>query len=133
MRPASLDHLVFLPANLSRLVIDPYREACKIGWRLGERLALDIPFFVVGFDTASEELQVAVDSGMVAAGAAYLGATHPGPSAPWLQLCEPGLDAPSPRRGRGGVSGGRALAPDADCPRADRAAPRPSPRLTPRS
>ena len=26
------DDLVFLPANLSRLVIDPYREACKIGW-----------------------------------------------------------------------------------------------------
>ena len=34
-RPACLDDLVFLPANLSRLVIDPYREACKIGWRLG--------------------------------------------------------------------------------------------------
>ena len=29
-RPPSLDDLVFLPANLSRLVIDPYREACKI-------------------------------------------------------------------------------------------------------
>ena len=47
-RPACLDDLVFLPANLSRLVIDPYREACKIGWRLGERLDLDIPFFVAG-------------------------------------------------------------------------------------
>ena len=47
-RPACLDDLVFLPANLSRLVIDPYREACRIGWRLGERLALDIPFFVAG-------------------------------------------------------------------------------------
>ena len=53
-RPACLDDLVFLPANLSRLVIDPYREACKIGWRLGERLDLDIPFFVAGFDAASE-------------------------------------------------------------------------------
>ena len=87
--------LVFLPANLSRLVIDPYREACKIGWRLGERLDLDVPFFVAGFDTASEELKVAVDRGVVAAGAAYLGATRPGPDAPWLQLCEPGRDAPS--------------------------------------
>ena len=94
-RPACLDDLVFLPANLSRLVIDPYREACKIGWRLGERLDLDIPFFVAGFDTASEELKVAVDRGVVAAGAAYLGATRPGPNAPWLQLCEPGRDAPS--------------------------------------
>ena len=27
-----------------------------------------------------------------------LGATRPGPSAPWLQLCEPGRDAPSPAR-----------------------------------
>ena len=94
-RPACLDDLVFLPANLSRLVIDPYREACKIGWRLGERLDLDIPFFVAGFDAASEELKVAVDRGVVAAGAAYLGATRPGPNAPWLQLCEPGRDAPS--------------------------------------
>ena len=95
-RPACLDDLVFLPANLSRLVIDPYREACKIGWRLGERLDLDIPFFVAGFDAASEELKVAVDGGVVAAGGAYLGATRPGPNAPWLQLCEPGRDSPSP-------------------------------------
>ena len=49
-RPACLDDLVFLPANLSRLVIDPYHEACKIGWRLGERLDLAIPFFVGGFE-----------------------------------------------------------------------------------
>ena len=94
-RPACLDDLVFLPANLSRLVIDPYREACKIGWRLGERLDLDIPFFVAGFDAASEELKVPIDRGVAAVGAAYLGATRPGPNAPWLQLCEPGRDAPS--------------------------------------
>ena len=94
-RPACLDDLVFLPANLSRLVIDPYREACKIGWRLGERLDLDIPFFVAGFDAASEELKVPIDRGVAAAGAAYLGATRPDPNAPWLQLCEPGRDAPS--------------------------------------
>ena len=94
-RPACLDDLVFLPANLSRLVIDPYREACKIGWRLGGGLDLDIPFFVAGFDAASEELKVAVDRGVVAAGAAYLGATRPGPNAPWLQVCDPGRDAPS--------------------------------------
>ena len=74
-RPACLDDLVFLPANLSRLVIDPYREACKISWRLGERLDLDIPFFVAGFDEANEELKVAVDRGAAAAGA--LGAEWP--------------------------------------------------------
>ena len=62
---------------------------------MGERLALDLPFFVAGFDEASEELKVAVDRGVAAAGAAYLGATRPGPDAPWLQLCEPGRDAPS--------------------------------------
>ena len=73
MCPACLDGLVFLPANLSRLVIDPYREACRIGWRLSERLALDIPFFVAGFDTGSEELKVAFDGGVAAAGAGYLG------------------------------------------------------------
>ena len=29
-RPPTLDDLVFLPANPSRLVIDPYREACRM-------------------------------------------------------------------------------------------------------
>ena len=61
----------------------------------GERLDLDIPFFVAGYDAASEELKVVVDRGVAAVGAAYLGATRPGPNAPWLQLCEPGRDAPS--------------------------------------
>ena len=31
-RPAQFDDLVFLPANLSRLVIDPYREACRVSY-----------------------------------------------------------------------------------------------------
>ena len=74
--------LVFLPVELSRLVIDSYREACKIGWRLGEPLELAIPFFVAGFDAANEELRVAVNRGVAAAGAAYLGATRPGSNAP---------------------------------------------------
>ena len=38
---------------------------------------------------------MAVDRGVVAAGAAYPGGDPPGPNAPWLQLCEPGRDAPS--------------------------------------
>ena len=131
MKPACLDDLVFLPANLSRLVIDPYREACKIGWRLGGGLDLDIPFFVTGFDAASEELKVAVDRGVVAAGAAYLGATRPGPKRPVVATVRAGTRRPESRRGRGGVPGRRARAPDADRPRACRAAPRPSPRLAP--
>ena len=44
-RPATLDDLTFLPANLSRLVIDPYREACEIGTRLAGKLELSQPFF----------------------------------------------------------------------------------------
>ena len=95
-RPACLDDLVFLPANLSRLVIDPYREACRIGWTLGERLDLAIPFLVAGFDGASEEIRGPVDRAAAVAGAAYLGAARPGAQAPWLQVCEPGRDAPSP-------------------------------------
>ena len=43
--PATLDDLVFLPANLSRLVIDPYREACKISTAIGG-MELAQPFFV---------------------------------------------------------------------------------------
>ena len=95
-RLASLDDLVFLPANLSRLVIDPYREACRIGWRLGERLELDIPFFVMGFDESAREIREAVDRGAAAVGAACFGAHRPGTAAPWLQLCDPGRDAPDP-------------------------------------
>ena len=130
-RPACLDDLVFLPANLSRLVIDPYREACKIGWRLGGGLDLDIPFFVAGFDGASEELKVAVDRGVVAAGAALPGGDPPGSKRPVVATVRAGTRRPESRRSRGGVPGRRALATDADRPRACGAAPRPSPRLTP--
>ena len=95
-RPAGLDDLVFLPANLSRLVIDPYREACKITWKLGGRLDLAIPFLVAGFDGTSREIREAVARGAAAAGAACLGAHPPGEGAIWLQLAEPGRDAPHP-------------------------------------
>ena len=37
---ATLDDLVFLPANLSRLVIDPYRDACNVGTEIGGALEL---------------------------------------------------------------------------------------------
>ena len=71
-----------------------YREACN-GWRPGERLELDIPFFVAGFDATTEELKVVADRGVAAACAAYLKATRPGRNALWLQFFEPGRDAPS--------------------------------------
>ena len=51
---ASLDDIVFLPANLSRLVIDPYRDACRITTELGKALELRAPFLAAGFDEAPE-------------------------------------------------------------------------------
>ena len=56
----SLDDLVFLPANLSRLVIDPYREACRTDVTLGAELRLDPPFLLTGFDAAPQEIQRAI-------------------------------------------------------------------------
>ena len=130
-RPACVDDLVFLPANLSRLVIDPYREACKIGWRLGERLDLDIPFFVAGFDAASEELKVADRPWRRCRGRRLPRGDPPGSKRPVVATVRAGTRRPESRRGRGGVPGRRALAPDADRARVSRAAPRPSPRLPP--
>ena len=73
---------------------------------------------------ASEELKVAVDRGVVAVGAAYLGAIPPRSQRPVVATLRAGTRRPESRRGRGGVPGRRALAPDADRPRACRAAPR---------
>ncbi len=46
-RKASLDDLIFLPANLTRLVIDPYREKCKssstVGAKAKRPLNLKVP------------------------------------------------------------------------------------------
>ncbi len=84
-RPANLDDIVFLPANLSRLVIDPYREACQIASVLGGRLELPLPFLVTGFDDAPTQVREAVAAGLAQCGCAYLGAA-PLPGVPWLQL-----------------------------------------------
>ena len=85
-RPATLDDLVFLPANLSRLVIDPYREACKVGFDLGGKLNLSQPFFVTGFDDAPQEVKAGVASGLSESDAGYIGRTPLGGSSPWLQI-----------------------------------------------
>jgi hypothetical protein len=75
---ATLDDLVFLPANLSRLVIDPYREVCKTRTDLGaiHSLELAIPFIVTGMDHAPVEVQSAYARSIREAGAADLG-VHP--------------------------------------------------------
>ena len=60
-RLATLDDLTFLPANLTRLVIDPYREACRIDTRLGAgRLTMGGPFLATGFDDVPEQVRCAV-------------------------------------------------------------------------
>ena len=89
-RPASLDDLVFLPANLSRLVIDPYREACRIDIDLGQGLSLNQPFLVSGLDDAPEEARQAAWQAIVANGAGVIGVCAPDPKVHWLQVVEPG-------------------------------------------
>ncbi len=87
-RPPVLDDLVFLPANLSRLVIDPYREACRVDVELAGRLALAHPFLATGFDEAPEQVREAVAQGLEAARCGYLG-DHPlaePDRVPWFQL-----------------------------------------------
>ena len=93
-RPGVLDDLAFLPANLSRLVIDPYREACRIGTRVGG-LDLALPFMVAGFDDAPDEVRAAVGLGIAEADASYLGVRPPGAGARWFQLVLPGQLPPS--------------------------------------
>ncbi|MHA1154382.1 MAG: FAD-dependent oxidoreductase, partial [Alphaproteobacteria bacterium] len=93
-RPATLDDLVFLPANLSRLVIDPYREACKIGTGIGG-MDLAQPFFVTGFDDAPDDVRRSVSQGLIEAEAGYLGVKPISDAARWLQLVVPGQIAPS--------------------------------------
>ncbi len=85
-RAATLDDLVFLPANLSRLVIDPYREACNVASVLAGKLSLSQPFMVAGFDDAPGEVRASVAAGAREAGAAYIGRRQPGADAQWLQL-----------------------------------------------
>jgi NADPH-dependent glutamate synthase beta subunit-like oxidoreductase len=93
-RPATLDDLVFLPANLSRLVIDPYREACRIDTEIGI-MELAQPFFVTGFDDAPDDVRRGVAQGLIEAEAAYLGVKPIDDEVRWLQLVVPGQIAPS--------------------------------------
>ena len=86
---ATLDELVFLPANLTRLVIDPYREACKAATDLGPGLDLAQPLLVAGFERAPESLRKSVGAALTAAGSAHIGREPlPESSAPWLQVTD---------------------------------------------
>ncbi len=94
-RPPSLDDLVFLPANLSRLVIDPYREACRISTDLAGKLELEVPYLAAGFDQAPEEIRRAVAAGLVELGCSYVGRRPIDERLPWLQLIVAGESEPS--------------------------------------
>lgn len=96
-RPPTLDDLVFLPANLSRLVIDPYREACRVDTSLGGKLELASPFLVAGFDDAPLQVWDGLVAGLKAASYGYVGRRDPGPEVTWLQLVIDESDAPSER------------------------------------
>jgi len=91
-RDGTLDDIVFLPANLSRLVIDPYREACRIDYELGGKLRLEQPFTVSGFDAAPSEIFDSVCLALADVGAAYIGTREPIAEAAWLQVVK--KDAP---------------------------------------
>jgi hypothetical protein len=93
---ATLDDLVFLPANLSRLVIDPYRDACRVASTLAPGIDLAAPFLVTGFEGAGEQVRAAMGAAAQAAGVASLGRVPLG-DAPWLQVVVTGEDAPDAR------------------------------------
>ncbi len=93
-RPPSFDDLVFLPANLSRLVIDPYRDACRVDASLRGKVELAAPFIATGFDSAPEEVRAALARALAAVGLAYLGRRELA-GVPWLQLVSH-EDEPSP-------------------------------------
>ena len=90
-RPGSMDDLVFLPANLSRLVIDPYREACRVDVELAAgKMTLERPFFIGGFDGAPEQVWTGLSAGLKAAHCGYVGRAKPGDGVTWLQLVDSG-------------------------------------------
>ena len=82
----SLDDIVFLPANLSRLVIDPYREACRIDVSLGAEMpTLQLPFLVSGFDSVPTEAQQSLGRALQATGTGYVGKRCVAADIVWIQ------------------------------------------------
>jgi hypothetical protein len=90
---ATFDELVFLPANLTRLVIDPYREACKTTTELADDLTLQHPLLVGGLDAAPAEVKAAAATALARSGGAYVGRAPVGAGVPWLQLLPVGATA----------------------------------------
>lgn len=113
----TFDELVFLPANLTRLVIDPYREACKTATDLGKGLKPAHPMIVGGFETAPVEIREALAEALVKSGGAYFGRTPlADPKVAWLQLVNAGQPAEASAAAvilRAGLDGTPALPPRA--------------------
>ncbi len=88
---ASFDDLVLLPANLSRLVIDPYRDSCNTATDIAGTVKLEIPVIATGIDDLPAEAKPALGAALANVGSAYVARTPlPHSKAPWLQLLEPG-------------------------------------------
>ncbi len=94
-RPATLDDLCFLPANLSRLVIDPYREACASNTDLMGKLDLPNPILVGGMDNAPDQVFNGTMAGVLSTTSAYVGVRAPGNGAQWIQILQPGATTAS--------------------------------------
>ncbi|MGE5514602.1 MAG: FAD-dependent oxidoreductase [Bacteroidota bacterium] len=92
---ATFDELVFLPANLTRLVIDPYREACKTRTELADDLVLQHPLLVGGLDAAPAATKAAAAVALAESGGAYVGRAALGAGVPWLQVLPAGATADS--------------------------------------
>lgn len=89
----TFDEMVFLPANLTRLVIDPYREACKTATNL-KTLRLGQPLIAAGFDKAPTGVRNALVEALTASGGAYAGRVgFDDPRVPWLQVIDAGESA----------------------------------------
>ena len=92
---ASFEDLVLLPANLSRLVIDPYRDACNTATDIAGKVKLDVPVIATGLEHLPAEAQGPLGTALANVGSAYLGRSNlPGNTAPWLQLVVLGEDTP---------------------------------------
>ncbi|MCB1379340.1 MAG: FAD-dependent oxidoreductase [Alphaproteobacteria bacterium] len=90
---ASFEDLVLLPANLSRLVIDPYRDSCNVATDLAGKVKLEIPVVAAGIDDLPVELRQPMALALANVGSAYVSRSAlPGAAAAWLQLIVPGRD-----------------------------------------
>ena len=64
---------IFFPRISSRLVIDPYREECRMQTAIGAVMQLEIPFLVGGFDHAPKQIKNGLGQALATNGCAYLG------------------------------------------------------------